>query len=260
MIRTLAPSLVRSLLPMLAGAAALVLTLVASPRAQAVTVAELLDKIDANMTYDTRESYVTMTVTKADRVKVYKMHSYGRGQTEAAIEYLEPARDKGTKMLKNGDDLWMWLPSVEKTQKISGHMLRQGMMGSDMSYEDLMDAAKWRASYSGVVAGEETIDGRKCWKVQLTANTPDVSYPKRTVWVDEVAYIPVKQQLFALSGTLLKSWTMSDIRTVGTRQFPFRMTVIDEVQTGSKTEVQFDKVTFAVPLQTEIFSTRWLER
>jgi outer membrane lipoprotein-sorting protein len=250
----------RQIASTLAGALLVLFALVFSPRAQAVTVAELLDKIDANLTYDTRESYLTMTVTKADRVKVYKMHSYGRGQNEAAMEYLEPARDKGTKMLKNADELWMWLPSVEKIQRISGHMLRQGMMGSDMSYEDMMDAAKWRTSYSGVVAGEETVDGRACWKVQLTANSPDVSYPKRTIWVDKAAFIPVRQQLFALSGTLLKSWTMTDIRSVAGRQFPFKMTVTDEVQTGSKTEIQFDKVTFAVPLQAEVFSTRWLER
>ena len=53
---------------------------------------------------------------------------------------------------------------------------------------------------------------------------------------------------------------MTDIRSVAGRQFPYKMTVTDEVQTGSKTEIQFDKVTFAVPLQEEVFSTRWLER
>lgn len=253
--------MIPSLKKILAALVAFVLAL--APReanAAYPTVADLLKKIDANMTYDTRESYITMRVTKADRVKEYKIHSYGRGQDEAAMEYLAPSRDEGTKMLKTATELWMWLPSVEKTQKISGHMLRQGMMGSDMSYEDMMDAAKWQSMYSGVVSAEETIDGRKCWKVDLTATATDVSYPKRTIWVDQAAYIPVKQQLFALSGTLLKTWTMTDIRTVGTRQFPFKMTVVDEVQTGSKTEIIFDKVTFAVPLQEEVFTTRWLER
>lgn len=249
------------LTPWFGAALAVMLTFLApEARAATPTVTDLLDRIDANMTYDTRESFITMRVTKSERVKEYKMHSYGRGQDEAAVEYLAPSRDEGTKMLKNKDELWMWLPSVEKTQKISGHMLRQGLMGSDMSYEDMMDAAKWRTMYSGTVTGEETIDGRKCWKVELTATSSEVSYPKRTIWVDAAAYIPVKQQLFALSGTLLKTWTMGDIRAVGTRQFPYKMTVIDEVQTGSMTELIFDKVTFAIALEDEVFSTRWLER
>lgn len=228
--------------------------------AAAVTVDEMLDGIDKNLTYDSRESQVRMTVTKNGRTKTYLMHSFGRGAEEMAMEYLEPARDKGTKMLKKSDELWMWLPTVEKTQKLSGHMLRQGMMGSDMSYEDLMEQSKWRDMYSGKVAGEETVDGRNTWKVDLTAKDNTVSYPRRLIWVDQATMIPLKQELYAQSGMLLKVWTMSDIRTIGTRQFPFKMVVEDKLQTGSKTEISFDSVVFAVPLEEEVFTTRWLER
>lgn len=228
--------------------------------ARAATLDEILSKVDTNMTYDTRETVLKMTVTKGDRVKVYRMHSYGRGADEAAVEYLEPARDKGTKMLKNASDLWMWLPAVEKTQKISGHMLRQSMMGSDMSYEDMMQASAWRKQYGGTVVGEETLDGRKVWKLELKATTPDVSYPRRLVWVDQATYIPLKQELYALSGMMLKSWIMSDVKDFGGRPFPTRMVIEDKVQAGSRTELVFEDIKFAVPLQDEVFSMRWLER
>lgn len=123
--------------------AAALLALVVAPRpAWAQSAQEILAKVDANLTYDTRESMLTMTVSKNGRNNTYKMHSFGKGQDVAAVEYLEPARDKGTKMLKMGDSLSMFMPAVEKTQKISGHMLRQSMMGSDMSYEDMMQANK----------------------------------------------------------------------------------------------------------------------
>jgi outer membrane lipoprotein-sorting protein len=229
-------------------------------RALAVTIDEILTRIDKNMTYDTRESTIRMTVTKGDRVKVYRMHSYGRGADEAAVEYLEPARDKGTKMLKDGEELWMFMPAVEKTQKISGHMLRQSMMGSDMSYEDMMQASAWAELYAGSVLGEETVEGRKCWKVELKATRPDVSYPRRVIFVDQTTYIPVKQELYALSGMLLKTWTMGDIKSFGSRQFPTRMLVEDKVQAGSRTEIVFESIAFAVPLEEEVFSQRWLER
>lgn len=228
--------------------------------ASAATVDEILAKVDANMTYDTRETMAKMTVTKGDRVKVYKMHSFGRGADEAAVEYLEPARDKGTKMLKIKDDLSMWLPAVEKTQKISGHMLRQSMMGSDMSYEDMMQASGWRKQYTGTIVGEEALPTGKAWKLELKANTPDVSYPKRLVWVDQATNIPVKQELYALSGMLLKTWTMSDIKPFGTRMFPTKMVIEDKVQANSKTELVFEDMKFAVPLEGEVFSLRWLER
>ncbi len=228
--------------------------------ARAVTVEEILTKIDANLTYEARESSLQMVVTKNGRTKTYRMHSFGRGQEEMAMEYLEPARDKGTKMLKKSDDLWMFLPSVEKPQKISGHMLRQGLMGSDMSYEDLMESSRWQAMYNGTIAAEEVIEGRKCWKVELKAKESTVSYPKRIIWVDQGNYIPLRQELFALSGMLLKSWTMGDVRSIEGREFPMKMVVEDQLQKGSVTQIIFEKVTFKVALAEEVFSLRWLER
>lgn len=228
--------------------------------AHAASVDDILAKIDANMTFDTRESTVSMTVTKSGRAKSYTMHSYGKGQDIAAVEYLEPARDKGTKMLKDHGDLWMYMPSVEKTQKISGHMLRQNMMGSDLSYEDMMQASAWKAQYTATISGEETVDGRKCWKLEMIAKTSDVSYPKRLVWVDQALYIPVKQELYALSGMLLKTWTMTDIKAFGSRQFPMTMRIEDKVQANSVTEMKFVDLKFSVALQEEVFSQRWLER
>ncbi len=226
----------------------------------AITVDEVLIHVDQNLTYETRESNLTMTVVKAGRTKSYTMHSYGRGQDEMAMEYLSPERDKGTKMLKKKDELWMWMPDIEKTQKISGHMLRQGLMGSDMSYEDLMESSSWRTKYTGVITSEPMLDGHKVWAIELKAKDSTVAYPKRLIWVDQTSFIPVKQELYALSGMLLKTWVMTDIKPIEGKQFPTKMIVEDKVQQGSRTEITFDKVTFKVALPEEVFTTRWLER
>jgi len=239
---------------------AVLLVLATASPAWAATVPEILAKVDANLTYDTRETTVTMTVTKGDRVKVYKMHSYGRGQDEGSVEYLEPARDKGTKMYRNASELWLWMPSVEKVQKISGHMLRQSMMGSDLSYEDMMQAQKWQALYDGTLAGEEACGAGKCWKIDLKAKSPDISYPRRVVWVDQATYVPVKQELYALSGMLLKTWDMGNVKDVAGRKYPMSMTISDKVQAGSSTTLTFENVTFSVKVADEVFSARWLER
>jgi outer membrane lipoprotein-sorting protein len=240
---------------------AFLLTLLLAVRlAFAITVDEILVQIDKNLTYEARDSSLTMTVTKGSRVKTYKMHSYGRGQDEMAMEYLEPARDKGTKMLKKVDELWMYLPAIEKVQKISGHLLRDDLMGSDMSYEDLMESSRWQKAYTGQVIAEEAIEGRMTWKIEMKAKDTTVAYPRRVIWVDQKSFVPVRQELYALQGMLLKTWLMQDIRSIEGREFPMKMVVEDQVQKGSRTEIVFDKVSFAVKLPEEVFSTRWLER
>ncbi|HJN75534.1 MAG TPA: outer membrane lipoprotein-sorting protein [Myxococcota bacterium] len=224
------------------------------------TVGEILAEVDANMVFDVRSTTATMTVVKPRRTKTYTLLSYGRGVDDAATEFLSPERDAGTKMLKKGEEMWMYLPSIEKVQKLSGHMLRQGMMGSDISYEDMMESSSWLDSYTAEVSGVDTFEDRPCWKLEMIAKTDDIAYPKRVVWVDQQTKIPVKQELYALSGMLLKVWTMHDAEQYGERWYPSRMVVVDKLQEGTKTEMVFDEMSFTVELEEEVFSMRWLER
>jgi outer membrane lipoprotein-sorting protein len=228
--------------------------------AAAPTADEILAQIDSNMNYDTRTAQLQMTVTKGKRIKVYEMKSHGRGADEAAIEFLAPARDKGTKMLKKGDELWMYLPSIEQTQRISGHMLRQGMMGSDMSYEDILESSALRNLYTATVTGEETLLERPVYKLELIAKSNEIAYAKRISWIDSEYLVPVKEELYATSGMLVKEWTMTDVIDVEGRKFPTRIVVEDKLQANSKTEMRFVSVDFKVEVEDEVFSQRWLER
>jgi outer membrane lipoprotein-sorting protein len=223
------------------------------------TAEQLLAAMDGNLTFDSRHSRMVMTV-EGRRSRSYELVSTSRGEEDAAIEYVAPARDKGTRMLKLGGELWIFMPSVDKVQKISGHMLRQGMMGSDLSYEDLMTSRATRLAYQASVVGEEPVDGRPCWKLEMVARDDTVAYPRRTTWVDQETFVPLKQELFALSGMLLKTWTMSDVREAQGRRFPMRMTIQDMVRKESVTRIEFKELRFGVALEKETFSLRWLER
>ena len=225
------------------------------------SAAELLAAVDRNMISAARSASLEMTVTKGKRTKVYAMDSFSRGQDESAIAFSAPARDQGTKMLKRGGELWMYMPSIEKVQKISGHMLRQSMMGSDLSYEDILQATQLQQLYSAEVVGAEDIDGRTCWKLELTANDSSVAYPRRVSWIDQEHTVPVREELYALSGTLLKTWNLSEVQTFADgRNFPTRWLVEDRLQAGSQTTLVFNSLDFEVALEDEVFSQRWLER
>ena len=224
------------------------------------TAEELVKQIDANMNYDTRTAMIKMTVTKRSRTKTYEMKSHGRGQTEAAVEFLSPPRERGRKMLKKDESIWIYLPNAEKTQKLSGHMLRQGMMGSDMSYQDLLEATQLSNSYTAKIIGEANIDGRLCIQLSLTAKSNTVAYAKRILWVDKEHIVPLKEELYAVSGKLIKEWTMRDIKDYDGRKFPTKMTVHDKLLSNSRTEIEFTDLQFQLQLEQEIFNKRWLER
>lgn len=220
----------------------------------------IIKKVDANMSSKTKiiESKMTIHGQRNDRIITSK--SYSEGTTKAFTEYLSPERDKGTKMLKLDGMLWVYSPSTDRTIQLSGHLLRQSVMGSDLSYEDMMEDRKLMDIYSTKIIGEETIDSHKTWVLELTSKVGDVAYSKRKLWVEQEKYVPLKEELYAKSGQLLKKTTMSQIEKVGNRWFPKNMNYKDMLKTGQGTDFEVLKIQFDATIPSYIFSKAVLKK
>jgi outer membrane lipoprotein-sorting protein len=214
--------------------------------AQEPTGKEILERIDKNMASKSIISTSKMVIHGARQTRTIEAKSWGMGDEKSFTEYLAPVREKGTKMLKLEDELWIYSPSSDRTIKISGHMLRQSLMGSDLSYEDMMDNAELLEDYDAGVIGSEVFNERDCWVVELQAKTAEVNYQTRKIWVDKSRYIPLKEELYAKSGKLLKRLELSDIKKIEGRWYPHKMTFKDMLKKGEGTEfiivdIEFDK-------------------
>ena len=129
----------------------------ATPGSQRPNGEEILRRVDDNITAGNKIMVAKMIIHLRRTSRTVEFKSYIQGTEKAFTEYLAPPREKGTKMLKLGDQLWMYSPWTERTILISGHMLRQSVMGSDLSYEDMMEDPRLLNSYTAEVVAEETI-------------------------------------------------------------------------------------------------------
>lgn len=100
---------------------------------------QILEKVDKNMSSKNRIVESEMIIHGKRNSRTITSLSYSVGDKKSFTEYLSPARERGTKMLKLENKLWIYSPSTDRIIQISGHMLRQSLMGSDLSYEDMMD-------------------------------------------------------------------------------------------------------------------------
>ena len=180
----------------------------------------ILDRIDKNMSSENRIVESAMIIHGKRSSRTITAKSWSVSNLKSFTEYLSPEREKGTKMLKLENQLWIYTPSTDRTIQISGHMLRQSVMGSDMSYEDMMDSRKLTDIYQARVTGKETIAGRNTVILELTAKVEDVAYYSRKLWVDEERYVPLREELFAKSGQLLKRTELSEVKQIQGRWFP----------------------------------------
>jgi len=221
---------------------------------------EIIDKVDKNMSSTNRIFESTMTIKGKRGSRIITSKSYTVGDKKSFTEYLSPPREQGTKMLKLENQLWIYSPSTDRTIQISGHMLRQSVMGSDLSYEDMMDDRKLIDVYSARVIGNDIIDDRQTWILELTAKVEDVAYAKRKIWIDRERYVPLKEELYAKSGQLLKRSTLSNVIKVDGRWFPATIIYKDILKQGDGTEFKITAVRFNQEIPEYIFTKAALKQ
>ncbi len=225
------------------------------------TAKELIAAIDANLTAKTSIVTSRMVVHGRRSSRTITSKSWVEGTDKAFTEYLAPPREAGTKMLKLGDQLWTYSPQTDRIIQISGHMLRQSLMGSDLSYQDMMEDQSLEDVYDGVVEGSELLNGRDSWVMILTAKQEGLSYHKRKAWIDKEWLLPMREELFAKAGKLLKSSYAEEVMQVEGRWYPKVWVFKDELKKSSKgTEWIIDEITFDQPISESRFAKAALRK
>lgn len=227
---------------------------------QMPTGREILIKIDQNTIAGNRCATYTMVVHGRRRDRTMSIKTWVEGSEKSFSEYLAPAREKGTKMLKLGDQLWMYSPQSDRIIRIAGHMLRQSMMGSDFSYEDMMEDRSLRKTYNAEVVGSEDFLTKDCWVIKLTAKVEDIAYHSRKMWVDKERMLALREDRFAKGGKLLKTAEIPEVFQVNQRWYPKRIVFKDVLSKGKGTELIVDSIEFDVEIPKHIFSKASLRR
>ena len=226
-----------------------------------MSVQDIIRAMDENLNAKSRVLTSKMVVHGRRTNRTIESKNWVIGIDLAFTEYLSPPREKGTKMLKLGDKLWTYSPQTDRVIQISGHMLRQSVMGSDMSYNDMMEDRPLIELYEASLEGSVEIDGRSHWIMLLEAKVKGLSYPKRRAWIDKEYLLPMKEELYAKSGKLLKTSTMDGIKKVQGRWFPSRFVFKDELKRNSKgTEWVIDKIEFDIDIPESRFSKALLRK
>jgi len=228
--------------------------------AQTPDGSELLRKIDANMSSRNHVLTSRMVIHGRRGSRTLEARSWTEGIEKSCTEYTAPARDKGTKMLKLEDRLWIYSPQTDRIIQISGHMLRQSVMGSDLSYEDMMEDPNLEQHYDAAIAGFDTVSGRNCWTLKLSARTPDLAYASRILWVDQERFVPLREELYAKSGKLLKKLDLFDVTRIEGRWYPKRLLFKDMLKEGKGTEFFVGDISFDQEIPDYLFTKAALRK
>ena len=227
----------------------LLLATISFSYAQQLTGDEILKKIDDNLILDEAVSHSKMVIHSRTGTRTVESRSWVRGKNKAFVEYLNPPRERGNKMLKLDDKIWNYIPEpTDRIITISGHLLKQSVMGSDLSYEDMTENDPLIEVYNSKIIGSEKINDVDCYVLELTAKEEGTTYYSRKLWVDKSNWLPRRQELYAKSGKLLKWITIDEVFKVGKRWYPKKMVFKDALSKGEGTEYYIEDIDFNVDI------------
>jgi len=220
-------------------------------RGAELTGKQILEKVEDNVYAETMVYTGEFIINKADKSFVKTFKGWSVGDKKAFVEFTN-REDFGVRYLKIEDELW--IAEEGDVIKISGHLLKRSIMGSDFSFEDMMESHKLSEIYEVTIAGEEEIREKICYMLELESDKEDAPYAKQKIWVGKNDFIPYKYEYYALSGRLMKSLEVLEVREVDNKNYPVKIDMIDELRKGSSTVLELKDLKLNVKIPEEIFS------
>jgi outer membrane lipoprotein-sorting protein len=176
----------------------------------APTADQLLNKYDAVMGPQNFEAVAEMTAHRDDgSVRTYKMRVLKSGNEKLRIWFSEPAAVRGQEMLRQGENLWVYLPNLKKPTRLAS---RESFQGGDFNNADVL-RVHYQTDYAAKVLPSSSVP--EAWELELTAKTSDAAYERIKLWIRKVDGMPLKGEYYTASGKQLRAAEFSDVRSFG---------------------------------------------
>jgi outer membrane lipoprotein-sorting protein len=224
-------------------------------------VEEIIRKADEKFRGESSRGQTTMIIERPNWSREISMKTWSLGNDYSMIYITTPAKERGQVFLKRENEMWNWVPTIERMIKIPPSMMMQSWMGSDFTNDDLVRESSLEKDYTHKLLGEETIQEYECYKIELVPK-PDapVVWGKILMWVSKNEYHWLKAEYYDEDENLVNIEILSEIKTMDDREMPTRMEMIPAEKEGYKTVLIFDEIEFNVDLDESFFSQQNMRR
>lgn len=233
--------------------------------AAGLTASEILEKVDTVMASDSKIMTQQMTLVSSSGQERTREIQLQNKRTESKdlmlVRFLSPSDVRGTGLLMDDEDTWLYLPALGRSRRIAGHAKKGSFMGSDLSYDDMeqLGMTGFSNDFVATLLRSEVLLGTETYVLELEPQDNDSDYSKLVMWVDQERFLPRKIEYVDTNGQLLKVLHNESLREVDGRWIASAMEM-QNVQEGTKTLLRVSDVEFDVAISDSIFTVRSLER
>ena len=229
--------------------------------AQTLDARDIVRKANDLMRGKCTYSEITMTIVKPEWSRTIAMKVWSIEPEYSLVYVVDPARDRGSVTLKRKNEVWNWLPTVQRVIKIPPSMMLQSWMGSDFTNDDLVRQSSIVEDYTHTIEGEESIAGYRCWKIQLVPKpAAGVVWGKLLMWISREGYLELRTDYFDEDGILVKSFIGSAIHKFDGRSIASHWEMTPVKEPGKRTVLDYKEIRFNESFDQSFFSEQNMKR
>jgi outer membrane lipoprotein-sorting protein len=243
--------------------AALLLASVSASAAD-LDVKDLVDRANKALRGDSSHGKLTMAIETPDWKRSVEIEGWNKGRQMAYIVIHSPPKDRGETTLRRNNDMWLWMPKVERVIKIPPTMMHSSWQGSDFTYEDIVKADSIVKDYTHKLLSTKHEEGRTVYHIEAIP-LPDAP----VVWgkvitdvgvYDDQSVVPLLELDYSERGELIRTITLSDVKIMGGRRVPTKLECVPSTKKGERTTLIYQDLEFDLPLKDDFFSYQRLQK
>lgn len=240
----------------------LVVLLVAqSVSAAGITADDLVQYMDSLWRGKTSKAVMSMQVKTERYERTMNMASWSLGQDYSLVVIREPIKDKGIATLKVEQNIWNYLPKINRVTKVPASMMSGSWMGSHFTNDDLVKESSYADDYESSISFTGLHNEMEVYEV-TSVPRPDsaVVWGKIVMILRQQDLLPVEVRYFDEEGILVRTLTFTDEKQLDGRLVPMRMTLQPVDKPDESTTILYQDIEFNVPIESSFFSLQNLKR
>lgn len=226
---------------------------------QANEAQAIIKKLEKNLRGDYMYSTMRMIVTSKRGTRTVKIESWSEGNDKSFVKILYPKKDKGITFLKIDNQMWQYIPKIERTIKIPPSMMLQSWMGSDFTNDDMVKESSLEEDYHAKLLSR---DANSATLELIPKPNAAVVWGKIIIDVDLKNAVPVQEIFYDDMMQKVRVMTFSNIEQHGSHRIPMVMELrpLDASKKTNRTKVILEKVNFDAKIDPSYFTKQALKR
>lgn len=227
----------------------------------AIEVKKLIQHIDQLWRGETSRAAMSMTVKTQRYQRSMTMEAWSKGKEYSLVVIRAPIKDKDIATLKVKENIWNYLPKIDRVTKVPSSMMSGSWMGSHFTNDDLVKESTFEDDYNSSITSEGVRDGVNIYEVtSVPRENAAVVWGKVIMQIEQKTLAPQRAFYYDEEGSLIRTLTFDQPQQINKLTVPMRLTLQPEDKPDESTVIVYKEIVLDVPIEENFFSLQNLQR